>query len=129
MHRKMDSGLYRRNCHYPGKYTCVRKRHVRHSSQCASQTLRIHCLDRGDVGISTLKFPYLLRWPSPGRYSTPRARQAKKIFFCRTRSVVIQGREMSAEDIGLIQGILAEHRDWSRTRPLFFFEMLPQGWL
>jgi hypothetical protein len=36
---------------------------------------------------------------------------------------------MSAEDIGLIQGLLAEHRDWSRTRPLFFFEMLPQGWL
>jgi hypothetical protein len=41
----------------------------------------------------------------------------------------MQGREMSAEDIGLIQGLLAEHRDWSRTRPLFFFEMLPQGWL
>ncbi len=36
---------------------------------------------------------------------------------------------MSAEDIGLIQGLLAEHRDWSRTRPRFFFEMLPQGWL
>jgi hypothetical protein len=36
---------------------------------------------------------------------------------------------MSAEDIGLIQGLLAEHRDWSRTQPLFFFEMLPQGWL
>ena len=36
---------------------------------------------------------------------------------------------MSAEDIGLIQGLLAEHRDWSRTRPLFFFGMLPQGWL
>ena len=36
---------------------------------------------------------------------------------------------MNAEDIGLIQGLLAEHLDWSRTRPLFFFEMLPQGWL
>ena len=38
---------------------------------------------------------------------------------------------MSAEDIGLIQWLLAEHRDWSRTRPrpLFFFAMLPQGWL
>ena len=24
---------------------------------------------------------------------------------------------------------MAEHRDWGRTRPLFFFEMLPQGWL
>jgi hypothetical protein len=38
-------------------------------------------------------------------------------------------REMNDEDIGLIQGLFAEHRDWGRTRPLFFFEMLPQGWL
>jgi hypothetical protein len=32
--------------------------------------------------------------PATGRYSTSRARQAKKIFFCRTRTVVIQGREL-----------------------------------
>jgi hypothetical protein len=25
-------------------------------------------------------------------------------------------REMNAEDIGLIQGLFAEHRDWGRTR-------------
>lgn len=30
--------------------------------------------------------------------------------------MVIQGRELSGEDIGLIQGLLAEHRDWGRTR-------------
>jgi len=30
--------------------------------------------------------------------------------------MVVQGRELSAEDIGLIQGLLAEHRDWGRTR-------------
>ena len=30
--------------------------------------------------------------------------------------MVIQGRELSAEDIGLIQGLLAEHQDWGRTR-------------
>lgn len=30
--------------------------------------------------------------------------------------MVIQGRELRAEDIGLIQGLLAEHRDWGRTR-------------
>ncbi len=30
--------------------------------------------------------------------------------------MVIQGRELSAEDIGLIQGLLAEHRNWGRTR-------------
>ncbi len=33
-----------------------------------------------------------------------------------TGVVVIQGRELSAEDIGLIEGLLAEHRDWGRTR-------------
>jgi len=33
-----------------------------------------------------------------------------------TRVMVIQGRELSAEDIGLIQGLLAEHQDWGRTR-------------
>jgi len=33
-----------------------------------------------------------------------------------TRVMVIQGRELSAEDIGLIQGLLTEHRDWGRTR-------------
>ncbi len=27
-----------------------------------------------------------------------------------------QGRELGAEDIGLIQGLLAGHRDWGRTR-------------
>ena len=30
--------------------------------------------------------------------------------------MVVQGRELSAEDIGLIQTLLAEHRDWGRTR-------------
>ena len=30
--------------------------------------------------------------------------------------MVIQGRKLRAEDIGLIQGLLAEHRDWNRTR-------------
>lgn len=30
--------------------------------------------------------------------------------------VIQQGRELRAEDIGLIQGLLAEHRDWGRTR-------------
>jgi len=30
--------------------------------------------------------------------------------------MVVQGRELSGEDIGLIQGLLAEHRDWGRTR-------------
>lgn len=30
--------------------------------------------------------------------------------------MVVQGRELSAEDIGLIQDLLAEHRDWCRTR-------------
>jgi Domain of unknown function (DUF4338) len=33
-----------------------------------------------------------------------------------TGVMVVQGRELSAEDIGLIQGLLAEHRDWGRTR-------------
>ena len=33
-----------------------------------------------------------------------------------TDVMVVQGRELSAEDIGLIQGLLAEHRDWGRTR-------------
>ena len=30
--------------------------------------------------------------------------------------MVIQGRKLSTEDIGLIQGLLATHRDWGRTR-------------
>ena len=30
--------------------------------------------------------------------------------------MVVQGRELSAEDIGLIQGLMTEHRDWGRTR-------------
>jgi hypothetical protein len=30
--------------------------------------------------------------------------------------MVMRGRELSAEDIGLIQGLLAEHQDWGRTR-------------
>ena len=30
--------------------------------------------------------------------------------------MVIQGRELHAEDIGLIRSLLAEHRDWRRTR-------------
>ena len=33
-----------------------------------------------------------------------------------TGVMVIQGRELSAENVGLIQGLLAEHRDWGRTR-------------
>ena len=33
-----------------------------------------------------------------------------------TGVMVVQGRELSAEDIGLIQGLLAEHREWGRTR-------------
>jgi len=33
-----------------------------------------------------------------------------------TGVVVVQGRELSAQDIGLIQGLLAEHPDWGRTR-------------
>ena len=30
--------------------------------------------------------------------------------------MVIQGRELHAEDIGLIRSLLAEHGDWCRTR-------------
>jgi len=33
-----------------------------------------------------------------------------------TDAMVIQGRKLSTEDIGLIQGLLAKHRDWGRTR-------------
>src|SRR3989304_2772413 len=33
-----------------------------------------------------------------------------------TGVMVIQGRKLSTEDIGLIQGLLASHRDWGRTR-------------
>ena len=33
-----------------------------------------------------------------------------------TGVMVIQGRELNAEDIGLIQGLLAKHLDWGRTR-------------
>lgn len=31
-------------------------------------------------------------------------------------AMVVQGRELRVEEIGLIQGLLAEHRDWGRTR-------------
>jgi hypothetical protein len=33
-----------------------------------------------------------------------------------TEAMVIQGRELHAEDIGLIRSLLAEHGDWCRTR-------------
>ena len=33
-----------------------------------------------------------------------------------TEVMVIQGRELHAEDIGLIRSLLAEHGDWRRTR-------------
>src|ERR1039457_4633253 len=33
-----------------------------------------------------------------------------------TGVMVVQGRELSAEDIRQMQGLLAEHRDWGRTR-------------
>ena len=33
-----------------------------------------------------------------------------------TERMVIQGRTITAEDIGLIRGLMAEHRDWDRTR-------------
>jgi hypothetical protein len=33
-----------------------------------------------------------------------------------TEAMVIQGRELHAEDIGLIRSLLAEHGDWHRTR-------------
>ena len=33
-----------------------------------------------------------------------------------TGVLVVQGRELSAGDIGLIQGLLAEHPEWGRTR-------------
>jgi len=33
-----------------------------------------------------------------------------------TEVMVIQGRELHAEDIGLIRALLAEHGDWRRTR-------------
>ncbi len=33
-----------------------------------------------------------------------------------TELMVIQGRELHAEDIGLIRSLLAEHGDWCRTR-------------
>jgi hypothetical protein len=33
-----------------------------------------------------------------------------------TGGMILQGRELSAGDIGLIQGLLAAHRDWGRTR-------------
>ena len=33
-----------------------------------------------------------------------------------TGGIVVQGRELSAGDIGQIQGFLAEHPDWGRTR-------------
>jgi hypothetical protein len=46
----------------------------------------------------------------------PARKTSKENIFLRTRSVVMQGWEMNAEDIGLIQGLLAEHRDWGRTR-------------
>ena len=30
--------------------------------------------------------------------------------------MVVQGRELSGEDIGQVQGLLAEHPEWGRTR-------------
>src|ERR1035437_5074074 len=33
-----------------------------------------------------------------------------------TGVMVVQGRKLSAEDIRQMQGLLAEHRDWVRTR-------------
>lgn len=33
-----------------------------------------------------------------------------------TGVMVVQGRELSAEDIGQMQGLMAEHPDWGRTR-------------
>ena len=69
--------------------------------------------------------------PSIGRYSIPSPPcqgKREEFFFCwtRTRScrivsrmmgvMVIQGRELSAEVIGLIQGLLAKHLRWGRTR-------------
>jgi hypothetical protein len=33
-----------------------------------------------------------------------------------TEGMVIQGRQLTAKDIGLIQGLMVEHRDWGRTR-------------
>ena len=33
-----------------------------------------------------------------------------------TEVIIIQGRELHAEDIGLIRSLLAEHGDWCRTR-------------
>ena len=33
-----------------------------------------------------------------------------------TGVMVVQGQELSAEVIGLIQGLMTEHRDWGRTR-------------
>jgi hypothetical protein len=33
-----------------------------------------------------------------------------------TGVMVVQGRELSAEDIGQMQGLLAEHPEWGRTR-------------
>jgi len=33
-----------------------------------------------------------------------------------TERMVIQGRSITAEEIGLIRGLMAEHRDWGRTR-------------
>jgi len=38
---------------------------------------------------------------------------------------VVQGRQLGAEEIGLIQGLMAEHCDWSRTR---LSEELCQRW-
>ena len=32
------------------------------------------------------------------------------------QGLVIQGRSLTADEIGLIRGLLAEHRDWGRTR-------------
>ena len=36
--------------------------------------------------------------------------------FSMTGVMVVQGRELSTEDIGQMQGLLAEHPDWNRTR-------------
>jgi len=33
-----------------------------------------------------------------------------------TGNLVIQGRKLSGEDIGQVEGLLAEHPEWGRTR-------------
>src|SRR5437016_5591151 len=102
MHRRMDSGLDRRNCYCHRKYGCARKRHVRRSSQFVSHTYAHTLPLPGWRWDQYLKIPItaqvaITMMPATGRYSTPRARQAKKICFCRTRTVVRQGRELKGQ--------------------------------